>query len=147
MGHDKENRGSTCNIVTASLPELLQSSNKNTSSTQVWFKLPDMPYSTYSINHYQGRLITFGGGYRVEQPETGNLAFKSVPLIHIYNTAITYTWDCVGEMPHEYLYSIGRSVHIRDNKILFIGGLTGTCHTDKDDDIVTTCLMLTLSPH
>jgi len=34
---------STCNVVTASLPELLQSSNNNTSSSQVWNKLPDMP--------------------------------------------------------------------------------------------------------
>ena len=47
-GHDNENRGTTCNIVTAYLPALLESSNKNTSSSQVWYKLSDMPYSTYS---------------------------------------------------------------------------------------------------
>ena len=49
---------STCNVVTASLPELIQSSNNNTSCSQVWSKLPDMPYSSFSINHYQGHLIT-----------------------------------------------------------------------------------------
>ena len=42
-------------------------------------------------------------------------------------------------------YLLGRSIHISDDKILFIGGLTGTCHVDNVDDIITTCLMLTLS--
>ena len=41
---------------------------------------------------------------------------------------------------------LGRPVRIRDNEILFIGGLTGTYCVGKDDDIVTTSLMLTLSP-
>ena len=40
QGYDKDPGPSTCSIVTASLPELLQSSNKNTSSGQVWNKLP-----------------------------------------------------------------------------------------------------------
>ena len=43
-GYDKTGP-SICNVVAASLPELLQSSNKNTSSGQVWHKLPDMPYT------------------------------------------------------------------------------------------------------
>ena len=143
VGSDKITGASTCDIVTASLPELLQSSNKNTSSSQVWNKLPDMPYASLSINHYQGRLITFGGGHPVEQPDTGKQAYQSVPLMHIYNPYIN-TWDCVGEIPYEYL--LGKSVHIRDNKILFIGGLTDTCNAGNNDDIVTTCSMLTLSP-
>ena len=143
VGYDKQYGASTCNVVTASLPELLQSSNKNTSSNQVWYKPPDMPYSSLSINHYQGRLITFGEGYWVEQPDTDKTAYTSVPLIHIYNLN-TDTWDCVGEIPHGYL--LGCSVHIRRNKILFIGGLTGTYHTNKDDDIITACTILTLSP-
>ena len=134
-GHNKGNRGTTGNIVTASLPELLQRSDKNTSSSQVWYKLPDMPYATYSINYYQDRLITFGGGNRVEQPNTDKSVFKSVPLIHIYNPC-THTWDHVGDIPYDY--SLGRSVHISDNIILFLGGLT-------EDNIVTTCLILTLS--
>ena len=85
VGWDKEMCSSTCNVVTASLPELLQSSNKRTNSDQVWYKLPDMPYSSHSINHYQGRLITFGGRYPIEQPDTGKAVHTSVPLIHIYN--------------------------------------------------------------
>ena len=52
---------STCNVLTAHLPELLQSSNMNTSSSQAWDKLPNMPYSSPSINCYQGHLITFSG--------------------------------------------------------------------------------------
>ena len=142
VGCDKETGENTCNIVTASLPELLQSSNKNTSSGQVWNKLADMPYSSFSINQFRGRLITFGG-FHVEQPNIDKLVCQSVPLIHIYNP-YTNAWDCVGEIPYEYL--LGRSVHIRDNKFFFIGGLTGTYYMDNDDDMVTTCLMLTLSP-
>ena len=142
VGYDS--RGpSTCNVVTASLPELLQSSNKNTSSGQVWNKLPDMPYSSYSINHYQGRLITFSGDYGIEQSGQDELVLQSVPLIHIYNPD-TRTWDCVGEIPHGYL--LGTSVHIRENKLLFIGGLTGTYDLSKDDDMIITCSILTLSP-
>ena len=48
QGSDTTAGHTTCNIVTASLPELLQSSNNNTSSNQVWSKLPDMPYSSDS---------------------------------------------------------------------------------------------------
>ena len=44
QGYDSSPGFSTCNVVTASLPELLQSSNNNTSSSQVWSKLPDMPF-------------------------------------------------------------------------------------------------------
>ena len=143
VGTDNKTGASTCTIVTASLPELPQSRNKNTSSGQVWNKLADMPYASLSISHYQGRLITFSGGHRVEQPGIDKPVFKSVPLIHTYNPYIN-TWDCVGEIRYEYL--LGRSVHIRDNKILFIGGLTGTCNTANNDDIITTCSMLTLLP-
>ena len=131
---------SSCNVVTASLPELLQSSNNNTSSSQVWSKLPDMPYSSHSINHYQGHLITFTGGHLVELPDEDKPVWELVPLIHIYNPD-TKTWDCVGDIPHGYY--LGRSIHKRDNKILFMGGLTGTHATDKDDNIMTTCLILT----
>ena len=141
IGYNKQICSSTCNIVTASLPELLQSSHKNTNSDQVWNKLPDMPYPA-SINHYQGRLITFGGFHCFEQPHIDKPVHKSVPLIHTYNP-YTNTWDCVGKIPYEYL--LGRSVHIRDNKILFVGGLTGT-YSINNDDMITTCSILTLSP-
>ena len=49
-GYNKHGQ-STYSIVTASLPQLLCSSNSLTSG-QVWNKLPDMPYSSISINHY-----------------------------------------------------------------------------------------------
>ena len=142
VGFDKRTGASTCNIVTTSLSELLQSSNKNTSSSQVWNKLPDMPYSSL-ISHYQGHLITFGGIHVVEQPGKDKPVWQVVPQIHIYNP-VTTSWDHVGEICHEYL--LVRSVHIRENKILFIGGLTGTCSLSQDDDMIKTCLTLTLSP-
>ena len=143
VGYDDRHGSSTCNIVTASLRNLLQSSNKNTSSGQVWTKLPDMPYSSFSINHCQGRLITFSGSHEVEQPgeDNKNPVIESVPLIHVYNP-YTKTWDCVGEISHNFL--LGRSAHIlKESKILFIGGLTGTL--DKDDNIVTFCSILEVS--
>ena len=148
VGHDTKGP-STCNVISASIPELLQSSNKKTSSnkkpssSQVWNRLPDMPYSSSSINHYQGRLISFGGDYGVEQPDKDKPVWQSVPLIHIYNPD-TRTWDCVGEIPHGYL--LGRSAHISENKFLFIGGLSGTYNPGKDDDMIKTCSILTLSP-
>ena len=132
----------TCNVVTASLPELLQSNNNNTSSSQVWSKLPDMPYSSHSINHYQGHLITFTGDCMVERPGEDKLVWELVPLIHIYNPDTT-TWDCVGSVPIGYY--LGVSVHIRENRILFIGGLTGTHDAGKDDDIMTACSLITLT--
>ena len=144
QGYEKNPGPSTCNVVTASLPELLQSSNNNTSSSQVWSKLPDMPYSSHSINHYQGHLITFTKGHKVELPGEDEPVWELVPLIHIYNSD-TKTWDrCGGDIPHGYL--LGRSIHIRENMILFIGGLTGTHDTNIPDDIMTTCSTLTLTP-
>jgi len=145
VGFDDNTAPSTCNVVAASLPELLQSSNNNTSSSQVWKKLPDMPYTSHSINHYQGHLITFTGGCKVEETEgvQDGSAWKLIPLIHIYNS-YTKTWDCVGEVPYGYFLS--KSVHISKNNILFIGGITGTRILDTDDDHVTTCLVLTLAP-
>ena len=135
--------GYTCDVVTAPLPELLQSSNNNTSSSQVWSKLPDTPYSSISINHYQGHLITFTGDHKIERPDKDKPVCELVPLIYIYNPD-TKTWDCVGDIPIGYY--LGMSVHIRENKILFIGGLTGTHDTNKNDDIMTTCSKLTLTP-
>ena len=141
VGHDEDGQ-STCNVVTASLPKLLQSSNNKTSNGQVWHKLPDMPYSSLSINHYQGSLITFTGDEKVEQPGKHTPSWKVAPLIHIYNVNAK-SWDCVGEYGN---YSLGHSVKINENKILFVGGLTGTLMIDREDDIITTCMMLTLTP-
>ena len=103
QGYDASPDSSTCNVVTASLPQLLQSSNNNTSSSQVWSKLPDMPYSSDCINHYQGHLITFTGDRMVERTDEDNPMFELVPLIHIYNPD-TKTWDTVGGYPPWILF-------------------------------------------
>ena len=140
QGYDEEVPFGTCTIVAASIPELLQSSYKKSSSSQVWNKLPDMPYSSYSINHYQGHLIIFGGSYQVERSDEHLPVQQSVPLIHIYNPD-TRTWDCVGGIDHRYL--LGRSIHIGENKFLFIGGLVGDI--TKNYNMLVTCSLLTLS--
>ena len=140
-GFDEDNQ-STYNVVTAFLPQLLQSGN-NTNSGQVWNKLPDMPYASQSINHYQGHLITFTGVDKTEQPGKHLPTWKLVPLIHIYNVNAK-CWDCVEEIPQGYYF--GYSVHVRKNKILFVGGTTGTYNAGEDDDLITTCMLLTLTP-
>ena len=108
QGADTSTDPTTCNVVTASLPEVLQSSNNNTSSSQVWSKLPDMPYSSHSINHYQGHLITFTGDHMIKQPDEDKPVWELVPLIHIY-TPDTKTWDCVGDIPHDTTW-VGQSI-------------------------------------
>jgi len=133
----------TCSMLTASLPQLLQSSN-NTSSGKVWNKLPDMPYSSWSINHYQGHLIAFNGITPVEHQGKEKPVYQLVPLIHLYNP-YTRCWDCVGSI--DYPYNLGRSVHIRENKFLFVGGSTGTHRVSEEDNIVATCATLTITPH
>ena len=141
VGYDDD--GSTCNIVTASLPELLQSSVKKTRSGRVWHKLPDMPYSSWSINHYQDHLIIFTGDHRVEQPGQRKSTWELVSHIHLYNPN-TKSWDHVGDVPYDYL--MGRSVHIKENKILFISGVTGTHTVGNSNDMLTTCSILTVTP-
>ena len=137
---------STCNVATMSIPELLQSSSKKTG--QVWRKLPNMPYSSNSINHYQGHLITFSGDYQVRPlrklfAKKSQLEWTAVPLIYIYNPN-TKSWQMVGQNPYGYL--LGMSVHLSENKILFLGGVTGTCDPREDKNLVTTCTILTLTP-
>ena len=140
VGYDDDDE-STCNIVTASVPELLQSSVKRTG--KVWNKLPDMPYSSWSINHYRGRLVIFTGDRKVEQPGENKSTWEVIPLIHLYNPD-TKSWDHVGDVPYKYL--MGKSIHIGINKLLFLGGLTGTHMVGKADDMLTTCEALTLAP-
>ena len=140
VGFD-DNYESTCTIVTASLPKLLHSNVKSTGA--VWNKLPDMPYSSWSINYYEGHLIIFTGDHRVEQPGQNSSTWKLISFIHLYNP-VTKSWDHVDEVPFNYL--IGKSVHIRENKLLFVAGQTGTHLIDKIDDMVATCLTLTFAP-
>ena len=133
-----DNGESTCNIVTASLPKLLQSSEK-TKGDKVWKELPDMPYSSWSITHYQGRLIIFNGDRKVEQ--SGN--WELVQMSYLYNPN-TKSWDHVGNDFHDY--ELGKVVHLGENKIFFVGGITGTFETDREDDLVRTCSILTITP-
>ena len=136
VGYD-DDHGSTCNIVTASLPELLQSSDKKTGS--VWKRLPDMPYSSCSISHYQGRFIIFNGEHKVEQSGMKKLAYELVQMCYLYNPN-TNSWDYVGDDFHDY--ELGRSINVGENKIFFIGGLTSTFGTT---DMVRSCTLLTLT--
>ena len=48
----------------------------------------------------------------------------------------------LGENTFDYYF--GLSLRMKENKILFIGGLTGMCHGEHDD-IITTCMILTLN--
>lgn len=141
VGFDKLDQSQT-DIAVASIPALLKN-HTFTSGGQIWEKLPDLPYPSPSINEYQKRLITFGGVRLVEQPNNKPAKWQLVPLIHIYNPD-TKSWDCVGEIPHGYY--LGRSVHIAENKILFIGGTIGKYVTDTNDDLVTTCSLLAITP-
>ena len=135
-GYDSDGH-STRNIVTASLPELLQSSDKKTDN--VWHKLPDIPYSSWSIIHYQGRLIILNGNHMVEQSGVSKAVRKLVQQSYLYNPN-TKSWDYVGDNFHDY--KLGKSVHIGEHKIFFIGG-----EADLDnDDVVETCSLLTLTP-
>ena len=137
---------STCNVVTASIPQLLQSSNDNNSNSQVWNKLPDLPYYTTSINYYKNHIVFFTGEQPIEKLNKNKPGWRFVPLIHMYNPH-TSTWDCIGDIQQGYCF--GPSVHVKEGKILFIGGIAAHgehCASDTDD-IIPTCMMLTISPH
>ena len=139
-GYD-DNWDSTCNIVTASLPELLQSGVKRTKSDKMWHKLPDMPYSPRSITHYQSHLIIFNGGRKVEA--SGKHKWKVIKQSYLFSPSKN-SWDYVGDDFHDY--KLGRAVHLEENKIIFIGGITGTFMVNKEDDFVESCSMLTFTP-
>ena len=142
VGSDNKIGASTCNVVAASLSELLQSSCCEQYSGQVWNKLPDMPYASFSINHYCGQLVIFSGDYMVEQPDEDKPIWELLSLIHVYNPD-TKSWDYVGDVPH--CYYLGRSVKIEENKFIFIGGMAGKHNVSNVDDLLTTCAVLTIS--
>ena len=54
-------------------------------------------------------------------------------------------WSCVGENPNNYY--LGKSVHLSENKLLFLGGTSGIHDPCNEDNLVTTCMMLILEPH
>ena len=136
-----DNNGqSTCNIVTASLSEIMWDSVRKIRSGEVWKRLPDMPYSPWSITHYQGHLIIFNGDHKVEQQKS---AWELVQMSYLYNSN-TKSWDYVGNDFHDH--KLGKAVHLGENKIFFVGGLTGTFTADVNDDMVQTCSILTITP-
>ena len=139
-GYDS-NHQSTCNIVAASLPALLQSGIKRTTNGKVWHKLPDMPYSPWSITHYQGRLIIINGDRKVALSEENT--WRVIKQSYLFNTNAN-SWDYVGDDFHGY--KLGRAVHLEENKIIFIGGITGTFDVSKESDLVETCSILTFTP-
>ena len=148
---------STRNIVTASVSDLIKindknsaglvpnSNSRNMADKSIWKKLPDMPYSSWSINHYKNKLIVFTGDSLVQPKESGEVLCQNVPLIYIYNPQ-TFSWDCVDDLSGTIKsdFYLGISIHINENTILFMGGITGR-HEDFND-IVTPCYTLTFKP-
>ena len=63
-------------------------------------------------------------------------------MCHLYNPN-TKSWNYVGDDFHDY--ELGRSIHVGENKIFFIGGLTGTFEVGVDADMVQSCTLLTLT--
>ena len=140
---------STCNIIKASLSDLTKIHDKNLVSssnaeTSTWKKLPDMPYSSWSINHYEGNLIAFTGDSLVQRPEEDKVCCQYVPLIYIYNHK-TFLWDYVDDLSGTTInFYLGISIHINENTILFMGGIKG--RHENEDDFVTDCYTLTFEP-
>ena len=135
-GFDKQHYShSTCKVVMASLSELPKSND--TDIDQMWSRLPDMPYSAFSVNHYQGRLITFTGVSLAEQPDQDKLFHQ----FHLYNPD-TKSWDYVANACEGYIW--GRSVHISEDVIFVVGGTTGTIYRGKDDNLVKMCMKLSI---
>ena len=132
--------GNTSILLTASISKLLKGDDTSNSGYSVWNKLSDVPYSSYSIICYQGRLIAFTGFYLAEQPVR---LLKLASQIHIYNPE-TMTWDCVGCASCGYV--LGMSVCIGENRILFIGGLTGTYNVYDSFNWMHANLQLELAP-
>lgn len=130
------------NIVSANVPALLKSTNHDIHP--VWNRLPELSHSSFSISHFDGHLVAFGG----EELDTtanrrldGRHRLCTVTSIHVYKS-FTHEWEKVGEVPHAY--SLGCAVHLQENKIMFVGALIDpSCVTDKD--LLTTCPVVTIT--
>ena len=139
---DLQQDENTLTVVAVSVPKLLKSNHTNTVSSSLWHKLPDPPYSSCSIVCFRDHLITFTGIHMVEKPYKSKPIIKLNPEIHIYNSC-TLSWDCVGSVSIGYV--LGRSVCIDNNKIIFVGGLTGTHNPYDSETWVSTNLQLELT--
>ena len=132
---------STFNIVSAHIPTLLKSTNRDMHPT--WNRLPELPYTSFSISQFDGCLVAFGGEQvDVTAPRRldGGHRLNPVPLIYVYKPA-THDWEQVGEIP--FAYSMGCAVRLQENKIMFVGSfIDPSCVTDKD--LMTTCPCVTI---
>ena len=130
------------NILSAYIPALLKSTNRDIHPT--WNHLPELPYSSFSISHVNGHLVAFGGeqlDVTATRRLDGGHRLCSIPAIHVYKP-VTHEWEQVGEIPH--IYSLGCPVHLKENKIMFVGSfIDPSCVTDKD--LMTTCSVVTIT--
>ena len=131
-GYDKQYH-STCKIVRAFLQ---RTSTSSSSFNLIWNKIPDMPYSSFSISYYQHRLIIFTGVSLGERPDQD----KPIHQLHLYNPD-EKSWDHIATASEGYTW--GRLIHIKDNVIYVIGGTTDTIYRGGDNNLVKTCLMVT----
>ena len=84
-----------------------------------------------SIGECDGRLVVFGGRCKLGTLEDGQLQYKVVSPIHLYNED-TDAWDYVGHVPKEYCYWLGCTVPLEQNKLLLVGGETDPNETSHD---------------
>ena len=149
VGYDDQVRvnnrlDSTCNIVKAYIPDLLGNNNATINNGSVWKKLTDMPYSSWSFNYYKNNLIAFTGNSAVQPSENSKLTCQNVPLIYIYNPS-TNLWDCVDDLNGSTIdHYLGCSIHVNENTILFLGGISG--RHERVEDFVDSCYTLTFEP-
>lgn len=127
----------TCSIVTASIQGLQKSNSKDISAShdQMWHKLHDMPYFSYSISHYQGHLIAFTMDKKPDKDD-------HIQKVYLYNPDAE-SWDYVDQFTQRHNW--GRSILIEDHLILVVGGTTGTAYKGEDNDLVKTCFTISLN--
>ena len=132
----------TLTVVSVSVPKLLKSKHTSNATSSLWHKLPDPPFSSYSMVCFRDHLIAFTGIHLVEGSHMSKHLIKLAPEIYIYNS-YTLTWDCVGSV--SFGCALKNSVCIRDTTILFMGGLTGTYNEYDSDNWVHTNRQLELT--
>ena len=131
----------TCGILTAAVPNLVTSKKDDT--IFVWEKISDLPHDSLSIGECDGRLVVFGGRRKSGMLEDGQLQYKVVSPIHLYNED-TDTWDYVGHVPKEYCYWLECTVTLKQNKLLLVGGAIDPNETSHNV-YLSTCVQLTIT--
>ena len=112
----------TCNIVTASVPELEKSSNRNTSVSKVWNKLPDIPYPSYSISHYRGYLIVITAANQAKQYDI----HTELQNFYLYNPD-TESWEYIDCFQERHNWG-GSLIHLTDDVVFVVGGSASTTY-------------------